>query len=87
MGCRRAIVRIVFSSTVALKRVETRVGGNHLLGQGHVASNEGDNRVRNHLFGDAAHFGDTPAEVAEILVERLHDVFGHGRAPLVCVGV
>ena len=65
---------------LALKRIDLRVAGDHLLGEQRVAPIERVDGVADLLLGEAAHLGDHAREILQIGVERLHRVFGNHRS-------
>ena len=63
---------------LALQRVETRIGGDDLMGERRVGVGERVHGVDHHFLGDAAHFGDAALERVELLVVGLDGMFDHG---------
>ncbi len=66
----------------ALQRVEPGVGGDDLLRQFGVHAGQRVHGVGEHLFGDAAHFGNMAAEQFKLGVEGFDGVFDHAEQSL-----
>ena len=66
---------------LALQRVETRIGRDHLLSERGIRAGERVHRVDDHLLGDAAHLGDAPLEGVEVLVVGFDGVVDHCALP------
>ncbi len=64
-----------------LERIEAGIGGDHRLGELHVAPDEARHRVHDHLFGDPAHLRDPAPQVLKIGIVRADDMFGHDALP------
>jgi hypothetical protein len=64
---------------LAIERVEPWIHPDHSLRERRVAPDKGGDRVGQHLFRDAAHFGNLRTQALEVRVESLDGVVGHCR--------